>query len=212
MTQVPLQDSIKITSPQSRLERICKQIEMAGHIVTIVATVTGGFWVYFQFHISREPGSPNLVISVSPKLIGDKTDKPVTKVDIVMKNVGRRVVRPGVWERKGETGDGCELSVIHYSDAAAGWRPNNAIIDFNRGGGTRNWILEKYNVIGNYDSYRDGTYALSPGDEYRESVVVPTQQPGLYCFHVRFFSTERWTTADIQYLYVTSSATNGISQ
>jgi hypothetical protein len=153
----------------------------------------------------RREDAQNLAISLNPRLVATDTDSPLIIADVTLKNIGRVPIWAGARVDDSSPGEGCELTVIEYENHAVGKAADVQIIDWSDGGGEHRYLLEKYNLLSSYTSYRKGSYVLNPGVEYHEAGVVPVTKGKLYGVRARFFTEEGWTAADIAYVYVPKS-------
>jgi hypothetical protein len=181
-------------------------IDVGSKLASTIAMLIGGWWAYEQFNVQRT-NAENLFVSLASRVVASDTDSPVLIVDITLKNIGKVPVWAG--KRVGDSGDvvgeGLELTVIEYEDRSEGESASQRIIDWDKGGGEQDYIVDKYNLIGSYYAYRNGSYMLNPGVEYHEAGAVPVTPSKLYAIRVRFFGLAGWTAADFDYVYVPNS-------
>ncbi len=170
-----------------------------------VALIIGAWWSYSQFTIHRD-NAENINIAIEPKLIAKNTKTPLILANVTIDNVGNVPVRSGRYDEEHE---GLELTVIEYRNPAQGIGPNQQVIDWDLGGDApppKDWPVVKYNMIGQYQSYKSGNYNLNPGSKYKESVAIPAKPGKLYLLRVRFFSDNGWSTSDLSFVYTDITA------
>ena len=183
-------------------EKFAMLIDVASKIVSIFAIIIGGWWAMRQFTVQRQ-NAQTLLVSVTPQLAATDTESPVIIADVSLKNIGKVPIWAG--EHTGKYhGKGCELTVIEYGDRSKGRSAQQQIVDWDRGGGKRKYVVEKYNLLERYGAFGTQSYMLNPGVEYHETGVVPVAKGKLYGVRVRFFTDANWTAADIAYVYVPS--------
>lgn len=200
----------KLNEPPTPGKRVAEAVEIISKVVGIVSIIIAGGWTYRQFNVERVDGQ-NLVVLVTPTVVAEGTGTPAIVIDISLKNIGKVPIKAGkLRDDKGNvTNEGCELTVIEYSDMSAGFvhGANNAptsqsMIDWRFGGSERTYRVDHYNVLGDYDAFRNETYILNPGAEFHERAVASATPGHLYGIRARFFSSSEWTMADMAYVYV----------
>lgn len=188
-----------------KLDAMDDVLEVVSKAAGVIALVVGAVWTYTQFTIHRE-NAENVNVSIEPKVIAEDSGNPVILAEVTLENVGKVAVRAGKYN---EDHEGLELTVIEYRNHAKGIGPNQQVIDWNLGGDApprSDWPVDKYNMIGQYQAYKDGNYNLNPGTTFKESIAIPAKQGRLYLLRVRFFSASQWSASDLAYVYTSSSS------
>jgi hypothetical protein len=203
VAQLMPQDPVPRKAPTSFWERYAALIDGASKIISTAAILVGAWWAYRQFYVHREDAH-NLIVELKPRIVATDTGSPVLIADVYLTNIGKVAIWPAQ-PKTVTSGEGCELSVIEYSDPSKGQSDDLPIIDYDRGGGRVVRRLTKHNLLSHYAAYAHGNYVLNPGSKYHETSAIPVSRGKLYCLRVRFFTQEGWTSADFAYVYVPAS-------
>ena len=126
-------------------------VELLSKVVTILAILIGGIWTYRNFNLERTD-IPSPQILVDPQVVAYTKEKVLLVLNVIIKNVGKRVVKVNK--------NGCKVSLVLIPPDEPLYKrlrflENQAVVNDEN-------ILDEYYVG---EKWR---YEIEPGSEYHE--------------------------------------------
>lgn len=145
-------------------------------------------------------------VVVKPTIMDGNRTRPLLAIDVLVANKGSISIRP-IYSaeidknQKQRMGTGLELTVCAYDKAEEGLAVDKPVIDWGVCANERTFILENYNMLEDYTSFKRNAYRIAPATTMEETVVIPVERGRLYGIRARFF-TETATNADFAYVWI----------